>query len=67
MAQYKEEGIDILRLFGEDSIIYYYDPSSMWRMTFDFKKRYDEIKGRPDKLLSDSNLEAQRSLLRIKN
>ena len=49
MAKLKEQGVDILKSFCEDSYIYYYDPSYLWRLSCDFSyvyKSLDTIKER---------------------
>ena len=38
MSKFKESKIDLLKIFGYESAIYYYDPSTMWRMTCDFRE-----------------------------
>jgi hypothetical protein len=35
--------VDILSLFAEHCSFFYYDPSSIWRMVFDFRKSLDII------------------------
>ena len=38
LAKLKEMGVDILKVFSEDSFLYYYDPNCMWRLNCDFKQ-----------------------------
>ena len=38
MSNLKAQRADILKCFGEDSLIFYYDPSTKWRMSCDFNK-----------------------------
>lgn len=58
MAQLKEARVDILRCFCEENTLYYYDPSSMWRIYCDFGKILEKVKDRDDKLLSATDLES---------
>ena len=36
LAKMKEMNVDILKCFAEDCYLYYYDPSSLWRVKCDF-------------------------------
>lgn len=66
MAKFKEHKFDILRVFGEESTFYYHDPSTTWRIIANFDETLKRIEGREDKHLNATDLEAQRSLLRVK-
>ena len=66
MIKLKEERIDILKCFCENNVIYYYDPSQMWRMNCDFTNIIQKIKNYEEAQLESCDLEAQRSLLRLK-
>ena len=54
MAKLKEQGVDILKSFVEDSYIYYYDPSAQWRLFCDFQKIFETLEHNPERLLDTS-------------
>ena len=55
MAKLKEQGVDILKSFVEDSYIYYYDPSAQWRLFCDFQKIFETLEHNPERLLDTSS------------
>ncbi|CDW77078.1 UNKNOWN [Stylonychia lemnae] len=69
MSSLKIMKVDILKLFAQESSLFYYDPSSIWSMQYDFKKGLDKLEGVKDSddLLASTDRVAQRDLIRIKN
>ena len=66
MVKLKEQRVDILKSFCEDSYIYYYDPNSLWRLSCNFSDVYKSLDTISERYLIEQGLEAQRSLMRIK-
>jgi len=67
MSKLKEARADILKCFAQENIVYYYDPSSMWRMKCDFEKILEKVKAHTgEEILEDNNLETQRTHIKLK-
>lgn len=66
MAALKAKKIDVLTLFAERSTLFYYDPSSIWRLSFDFKQALENLK-EDEFSLEEAGRQTQREYLRLKN
>ena len=68
MTQLKSLKIDVLALFAGHCLLSYYDPSSIWRMVFNFGKALQHIdQYREEASLESAGLTLQRDFIRIKN
>eukprot|EP00347_Sterkiella_histriomuscorum_P008018 403346684 len=69
MSKLKAMKVDILKLFAEKSSLFYYDPSSLWSMSFDFKKELETLSPDCDSefFLNQNGRKTQRDNIRIKN
>jgi hypothetical protein len=43
MTALKFKKVDILKLFAEKSSLFYYDPTSIWSMHYDFKNGLEHL------------------------
>jgi hypothetical protein len=43
MTALKFKKVDILKLFAEKSSLFYYDPSSIWSIHYDFKNSLEHL------------------------
>lgn len=68
MCQLKAQKVDILNLFAENNTIFYYDPSTIWRMSFNFKHALENLNNYHEEVFLPSNGRTiQREHIRVKN
>ena len=74
MTELKAQRVDILKLMAEQSQLFYYEPSSMWTLNYDFRKAVPGERGagglsretNSDYFLGLNGKEVQREVIRLK-
>ena len=65
LAYMEEEKYSLLKAFCAESLIMYYDPSSMWRMTCDFDKMVKNMKNNDDYFMHEKDLKMKYFRLKL--
>lgn len=56
LSKMKQMKVDLLKCVAEDSDIYYYDPSTLWRINCDLHKILDSLEKYGDRYLQENEL-----------